>query len=247
MIEDYQAKRLQDGMKPATIVRELAVLSHVFTIAIKWKWARDNPMKDVTKLKVRNQRVKYLEESEVIRLFDVLPDWLKPIVSIARETGLRRANVLNLRWEQVNLFAKTIIVEGEETKNYEPLTVPLSDAAFNILKDKAKVRRIESSLVFFNRNGNTFGGSWVSCQFKKSTLKAGIEDFHFHDLRHDFCSRLVQRGVDLYIVSKLAGHKDIKQTLKYAHLAPKNLQEGIAVLNENVTNLTQATQDIEVK
>ena len=107
-----------------------------------------------------------------------------------------------------------INVEGKEMKNGELLTVHLSDVAFQVLKDKSKVRRIDNSLVFFNRNGNTFGGSWVSSQFKKSSLEAGIEDFRFHDLRHDFCSRLVQRGVDLYVVSRLAGHKNIKETLK---------------------------------
>jgi site-specific recombinase XerD len=67
--------------------------------------------------------------------------------------------------------------------------------------------------------------------------KANIENFRFHDLRHDFCSRLVQRGVDLYTVAALAGHKDIKMTARYAHLSPEKLRSAVAVLNPDY-NLT---------
>ena len=162
------------------------------------------------------------------RLFANLPDWLRPVVLIARDTGLRLSNIANLRWKKVNLFNKMIIVET--TKNGEPVGIPMNENVYQVLKNLNKVRRIDSDFIF-GKNGKPFRRWWISKSFKKVCEKAGIENFRFHDLRHDFCSRLVQRGVDLYTVAALAGHKNITTTQRYAHLSPEKLKSAVAVLN----------------
>jgi site-specific recombinase XerD len=82
---------------------------------------------------------------------------------------------------------------------------------------------------------------FISKSFSKARQKANIDNFRFHDLRHDFCSRLVQRGVDLYAVAALAGHKDIKMTQRYAHLSPERLRSAVETLNPDY-NLTTMTK-----
>ena len=118
----------------------------------------------------------------------------------------------------------------ETTKNGEPHTVPMTDNVHNILKmlymDK------ENGYVFgYGKNGKPFNRSWVSKSFRDTCKETGIKDFRFHDLRHDFCSKLVQKGADLYSVAGLAGHKDIKTIQRYAHLSPEKLRSTIQILN----------------
>ena len=136
-----------------------------------------------------------------------MPEWLKPIVTIARETGLRLSNIVNLRWNQVNIFSKMIILE--RTKNGEPHSVPMTDNVHKILKTFYMDK--ENSYVFgFGKDCKPFNRCWVGKSFRDTCREAGIKDFRFHDLRHDVCSRLVQRGADLYSVAGLEGIKILK-------------------------------------
>ena len=157
-----------------------------------------------------------------------MPDWLKPIVIIARETGLRLSNIANLKWSQVNLFNKSIIIET--TKNGDPLGLPMTDNVYRALKELNKVRRLDSDYIF-GKDGKPFRRWWISKSFKKVCQQAGIENLRFHDLRHDFCSKLVQRGVELYTVAILAGHRDIKTTQRYAHFCSVRMRFALVIFN----------------
>ena len=159
---------------------------------------------------------------------NVLPEWLTPIVVIARETGLRLSNVVYLKWRQVNLFSRMIILET--TKNGEPHSVPMTDNVLKTLKtlyiDK------ENDYVFgYGEDGKPYRHWWISKSFRDICRSVGVENFRYHDLRHDFCPKLVQNGADLYSVAGLAGHKDIKTTQRYAHLSPEKLRSTIQILN----------------
>ena len=159
---------------------------------------------------------------------NALPQWLVPIVTIARETGLRLSNIINLELNQVNIFSKMIILET--TKNGQPHSVPMTENVHNILKTMYMDK--ENSYVFgFGKEGKPFNRSWVGKSFRNTCREAGIKDFRFHDLRHDFCSKLVQKGADLYSVAGLAWHKDIKTTQRYAHLSREKLRSTIQILN----------------
>ena len=221
--------RRKDGVKDITINHELRLLRHAFNLAIRqWELVEETPFAKVTIPRGDVKRVRYLSEDEGKRLYKELPDWLKPIVIIARETGLRLSNIADLKWSQVNLFNKSIIIET--TKNGDPLGLPMTDNVYRALKELNKVRRLDSDYIF-GKEGKPFRRWWISKSFKKVCQQAGIENLRFHDLRHDFCSKLVQRGVELYTVAILAGHRDIKTTQRYAHLCPDRLRFAVKVFN----------------
>ena len=138
------------------------------------------------------------------------------------------SNIINLEWSQINIFSKMIILET--TKNGQPHSVPMTENVHNILKTLLMDK--ENGYVFgFGKDGKPLNRSWVGKSFRDACKDAGIKNFRFHDLRHDFCSKLVQNGADLYSVAGLAGHKDIKTTQRYAHLSPEKLRSTIQILN----------------
>lgn len=223
-----------------TINRELGLLSAMLNQAIKvWRWCSFNPVSSVKREK-ENKRVKYFTPEVFAQIFDCLPDWVRPIVLLAKYTGLRRANVVNLKWSQVDMKQRMVILDAGVMKNSEHLGIPLNEQAYRILEvqknHKVRAERsnkmvlIRSAFVFCHNNGTEYTAWGVTRAFKKACRKAGYPDFRFHDLRHDFCSQLVQQGVDLYAVKELAGHKDIATTQRYAHLSPERLRKAVEAL-----------------
>ena len=123
---------------------------------------------------------------------------------------------------------RTILIQ--ETKNGKPKTLPLNETALNILEEKSKVRGVKNDLVFLSGTGTKINRSNLKRTLKKVLKKVGIENFRFHDLRHTFATRLVQRGEDIYKVAKLMGHKDIRMTQRYAHHSSESLRSGVDIL-----------------
>lgn len=230
-ILDFIKIRRQEGVGDVTVNHELRILRHAYNLAMReWELVKESPFSKIKIPKGDVKRVRYLSENEEARLWEFLPDWLKPMVLIAKETGLRLSNLTNLQWSQVDLFRKMIILET--TKNGDALGIPMTENVFQTLKNLNKIRRIDSDYIF-GKEGKPFRRWWISKNFRDAVRKSGIENFRFHDLRHDFCSKLVQRGVDLYSVAGLAGHRDIKTTQRYAHLSPEKLKSAISVLNSD--------------
>ena len=228
MINDYKVKRRKHGVSPATVNREMAVLKNAFNKALKeWEWVKENPATKVSMEKEPPGRVRYLTDEEFERFHDACADWLKPIVMVARHTGMRRENILSLRWEQVDMGRRMVILE--HTKNGEHHGIPLNDTMFELFKRLSKVRHINSSYVFCKPDGKRYVE--VKGAFGRAVERAGIKDFKFHDLRHCFASALVQRGADLYEVQRLLGHKSHAMTQRYAHLSRENLRAAVLKLD----------------
>ena len=229
-ISNYRDKRLKK-VKPATVYQELALMRRMFNVARReWKWTRDNPAADLSfSVGNSNARDRWLTfEEEADLLSSASPEWLGRVILFALNTGMRRGEILSLKWSDVELKRKLIVVV--KSKNGEKRTIPMSEAVFNILAD-VKVIHI-SNRVFPHSVGALKDG------FPRAVKKAGLDDFRFHDLRHTFATRLVQNGVDLYKVKELLGHKTITMTMRYAHHCPESLRSSIETLDKCYKSVT---------
>ncbi len=238
MISRYKALRRREHAAPASINLELSMLSKAFRLAVlEWEWLKENPVSRVPCEKVDNQRYRWLSRDEETRLLASSPEWLHEIIVAALNTGLRKNELLSLEWSRVNFFRKTILIQ--ETKNGKPKTLPLNKFVLGVFERKSKVKSVKNDLVFFSRNGNKIHLNTINVSFSAVLRKAGIKNFRWHDLRHTFATRLAQAGVDLYKISKLLGHKDIKMTQRYAHHCPDSLRDGVEMLevDYNLTTL----------
>lgn len=135
-------------------------------------------------------------------------NFLKPILTVAVHTGMGKGEILGLKWEQVNFEQGIITIL--DSKNHE---------------------RRGQDLVFSNRNGKPIDGAFLYLAFYEALEKSRIGDFRFHDPRHTFASNLVMQGVDLNTVRELLGHKGLKMTLRYAHLAPGYRARAVNILD----------------
>ena len=159
-------------------------------------------------------------------------DHVRPLVLLAMETGARRGELFSLRWEDVNLQDSTLTIHAAASKSGRTRHIPLSRRARELLDGwRRDTGNGTSGLVFPSPvTGERLDN--ITSAWEKLLQRAQLEDFRFHDLRHDFASRLVMHGVDLYTVKELLGHSTIQMTERYSHLAPEAKQAAIAVLDE---------------
>jgi integrase len=223
-VEDYKVKRRAE-VSPATVNRELALIKHLCTKAVEWGYLKANPLSAVRLLKEPPGRLRYLTHQEMETLINACSPHLRPIVVTALHTGMRKSEILGLTWQAVDFGAKTIAVR--QTKNNEPRMIPMNQTLYAELWQLP--RRLHSSFVFCHENGERYDE--VKRSFKSACQKAGISDFHFHDLRHTFASHLVMNGFNLKTVQYLLGHKDIRMTLRYAHLSGEHLHAAVGTLD----------------
>ena len=232
-VERYAAKRLGEKKAAATLNKELSFLRRVFNLAIADSLLEKSPFRSVKFLKENNQRVRFLSEDEEERLKKALGrDW--EIACLAVNTGLRRAELFNLRSENVNFATELITIPT--SKNGELRRIPMNETAKEILR-----LRMNNEWIFPNRFGRPRNAkNFKERVFDSAVLAAGIDNLRFHDLRHTFASRLVMKGVDLPTVQALMGHKSISMTLRYAHLSPAHQVSAVRKLDgESVTSVRE--------
>lgn len=229
VIEQYQTEKLATN-KPATVNRFLATLKHMFTKAVEWEMVEKEILEKVRRVKLipeNNRRLRFLSREECQTLIEKCDPHLRPIVVTALNTGMRKSEILNLKWDQVDLKHGFILLE--RTKNGERREVPINQTLRATLE--ALPRHISSPYVFwYGDEGKSYQD--VKKSFRSALRKAGIKDFVFHDLRHTFSSHLVMAGVDLTTVKELLGHKTLNMTLRYAHLAPYHQVKAVKILDE---------------
>ena len=238
----YKNQRYTDGVKPATINRELATLKKAFNLARReWEWCTDNPVCRVSMEQENNTRDRWLTVDEEQRLLHEAAPWLRELMVFAVHTGMRQGEILGLTWAGVDLFRRTVTVF--KSKNGERRTIPLNHTALDLLKQSYATRHRETDLVFASHAHTRLNTSNISRSLHHALEKAKITDFHFHDLRHTCATRMVQAGVDLYKVQRLLGHKSPIMTQRYAHHYPESLRDGVEALETGrlvSTNLAQA-------
>ncbi|MFC1699909.1 tyrosine-type recombinase/integrase, partial [Candidatus Omnitrophota bacterium] len=230
-VEKFKVERAKE-VKPATVNRALARLKSIFNKAIDWgKFKGINPVKGVKFFKEDNKRLRYLEKEEIAKLLKNCRGHLKPIVILALNTGMRKGEILNLKWQDIDF--RRGIIHLYMTKNDEKREIPMNEAVKTAL---LKVRKNPDSSYVFNRyNNKPFLN--VRKSFWTALEKSGIINFRFHDLRHTFASHLVMSGVDLNTARELMGHKSLEMTLRYSHLSPDHKKRAVGILGKRMDTI----------
>ena len=244
VISEFKLKQRADGAKAATINHELVVLKRMLNLACgEWEWLDKNPVWSVSLEGGVAKRDRWITTEEEDQILACCPDWLKEVVILALNTGMREGEIVDLSWKGgVDLFRKTITVL--RSKNEEKRTIPMNVKVFEMMREKGKVRKLLSGQVF-HLDCKPLTVYHIQRFFKLAYNEAGIKDLHFHDLRHTFATRLIQVGVDLYTVQRLLGHKTPAMTARYAHHGTESLRSAVEVLDrfESVTNLAQSRKE----
>lgn len=155
-------------------------------------------------------------------------DHLMPMIHIAMHTGMRRGEIFKLRWQQVDFEANILTVIGENAKSVSTRQISLNPVARSTLQQWHE-QSAPTDLVFPSpTTGGVFNNIYTA--WRNLMKNADIQDFKFHDLRHDFASKLVMLGADLFTVKELLGHKDIATTMIYAHLSPEHKSKAVDML-----------------
>ena len=154
-------------------------------------------------------------------------DHLKPMVLVSLNTGMRRGELFDLKWSAVNFSTNTITDAGDTTKTSDTRHIPMNKETVSVLEHWKK-QAGKSRYVFPSQEGGRLED--VKSAWLRLLERAKIEGFRWHDMRHDFASRLVMAGVPLNTVRDLLGHSDIKMTLRYAHLAPSSKAAAVELI-----------------
>ncbi|MEN6560103.1 MAG: site-specific integrase [Acidobacteriota bacterium] len=238
MVEAYKQKRMKqriackagaDGKprtrerKGSSVNRELAVLKNMFNVALKQHRLRgENPVKAVS-FYAEQSRDYILNRDQVAALLEAADDTLRKIVLIALNTGLRRGEILGLRWSQVNF--EDGVISFARTKSVKFLRVPMNSVVLSVL---ASIER-KGDYVFAGRWGR---GHLVDCKkaFEAARAKAGLPELHFHDLRHCAGTYMATAGIPLTTVQQILGHRDIRTTTRYINPNDENRRKAVNAL-----------------
>jgi len=251
-IAEYRDKMLAENIGtdeapayrgPATANRYLSALSKAFSNAVKeWHWLQDNPLRRVNKETESTGRVRFLSDDERKSLLSAcqkskLPE-LYLIVLMALTTGMRRGEILGLRWPDVDLERRMIVLN--KTKNGERRSVPAVPEIAALLREHAKVRRLDTDRIFPakpirkkkpdaiteapNAASKTEdpGPLWFDAWWYEALKQSGIKDFRFHDLRHTAASYLAMSGATTPEIAAVLGHKTLSMVKRYAHLSDQH-------------------------
>jgi integrase len=269
-LETYRNKLKQSITRKSTIRtiasvnREMSCFHHLLQKGVEWEMLEQSPFDRGKSMqeKENNARIRYLNHQEIAQLLNTCSPHLRNIVICALNTGMRRGEILGLKWNQIN----NGFIYLRETKTNESRQVPINDTLAALFKKLREQRGFGSEYVFtFSRKdkkkkdaqGNLINViqnepgdriNSVKVSFSAAIRRAKIQDLRFHDLRHTFASHFVMRGGSLKDLQEILGHKTMTMTLRYSHLSQDHKMKAINLLNgltsvgdlsQNVTNDTE--------
>jgi len=212
--------------------KDLINISSSFNFAVSHKYLAENPCKNIKRFRLPEKQPIFFSELDFeLLLAKVDLSDLRDLILFAVNTGLRQMELLTLEWEQVNFKDRMIILSNHKhlTKSKKIRAIPLNLTALQVLSKRELTK--SGNLVFTYLN-KPISQHFISAKFKQYIRKANLNDkLNFHSLRSTFASWLVQKGANIYEVSKLLGHSDLKVTQVYAHLQPNNLRLSVELLN----------------
>lgn len=224
-VQKYITHRSGD-VSPASITKELNVLKHLMALAVEWELIPTNQAHGIRPPRVPAGRVRYLQPTELRTVLDACPDWLRPIAALAAATGMRRGEILGLRWMDVDFSAGRILLP--QTKNGEGRIVYLNTLAKDSLEAMLCNRSKSMDCIF---TGESVTRENVSLAFLRACRAVNIHDFRFHDLRHTAASWMRMKGADIHTVALILGHKDLRMAARYQHLSPAFLSDAVKLLD----------------
>jgi integrase len=232
-LEKFLSKTFARSKQVATLFYR--TIKAALTKANEWEYITENPLRKFKMPKVANPFPVFISHSELMKIIEkVTREELKNIYLLAYYTGMRRAEIINLRWENIDLEKGIIAVSngnGFTTKSKKDRIIPICTPLLEILK-KLHEDKANDVYVFTTKEGAKFYDDLVGKQFKKAVRAAELnEKIHFHSLRHSFASALVQNGVSIYVVKELLGHEDIRTTEIYSHLQNESLVKALTIFN----------------
>jgi integrase/recombinase XerD len=234
VLGEFISRRKQAGITDTTIRKDLAFLSSLCAMSVRWGWLGTNPVTALNKrsLKTSRPRTRFLIPSELDRLLTAAAGHIRPAIVLAIETGLRKEELFSLTLSGIDLARREIRLD--HTKSGVPRRVPLSDKAITTIKALLdQPQRPDTPYLFAKSDGSRFVD--MKNGFVAARKRAGLTNFRWHDLRHTFASWFVQDGGDLYHLSRILGHATVQMTTRYGHLRTGDLHSELRRVAQNRT------------
>lgn len=228
-VQEVKEKLIQDGLSKHNVNRCMQALKAIMHLGERWKLCPKQEWNTIEKLKTPKGRIVFHTNEEVNKLLAACPsdDW-RLVILLGVDAGLRRGEIAQLRWVDVDFNNEQIYVAPDKTERHRfvPMTVTLKKA----LEKAQKGPKTEFVInIGYGAGKKRYTKDYLTSYYKQIARKAKVDSF-LHKLRHTYASQLVQNGVDLYSVSKLLGHSSVKMTEIYAHLVPDTLKRAVVCL-----------------
>lgn len=249
MLTNYQRKRRDEPMRsggkrsPARVNREFNTISKIFSLAVEEELINENPCRKVRRLREGKQPIRHLSRDEEARLIEVLALYprTKAIVIVSLYTGMRKGEVFDLRWRDIDREQNRIYIPNKKTEKER--YIPIAQQVNEILDIMGKARegefvfpRLKQNLSKTQLPGKNANSLNIDRSFKRALKEAGISNFRFHDLRHSAGTRLSEIGIPLTTIATILGHSRIETTRRYAHATDKGVKDAIAKLSQYSVN-----------
>ncbi len=235
-LEAYKLMRLRTPTNRSGSVRdvtgvhrELSLLRTMLNYAKRQGWIPHNPFERAERIitpadeVMRNRVLSKFEEQRLLAVCVDKREHLRPFIIAALDTGMRRGELLSLTWLDVGLPTRTIRLRAFNTKTAKAREVPISDR-LAVELERLKLASSESGLVFACGD--------VKRSFTTACRLAGIDDLHFHDLRHTFATRMIQAGMPIAEVARLLGHSSVQMTYRYSNATAETISRAATLLNQ---------------
>jgi integrase len=227
-IDQYKALRMNNRRKAVSVNIELRALKAAFNVAKRWKLIDENPCADIGQIPTPDEPPHFFTTADFEKLLAAISQgWLQEMVILAVLTGMRRGELCNLKWQDIDFTANVVQIHSSatfRTKHGKSRVVALNHTALLILQSR---KQLSPSEYVFTLIDKKIRDQHAGRLFKRAVRAAKLPDqqLHFHSLRHTFASWLVQNGASLYQVQKLLGHSNPRITQVYAHLQPSEMHE----------------------
>lgn len=230
-IKTYQQHRLRQGASPGTINREVSTLSKLFSVLVELQYVVANPARMTSRFSEKSgEREVYISHRDIMRIVEQCPEWHQAIVKVAYYTGMRRGEILGLKWNQVNIATRILTFTPDGTKEGQWKRVPIHRDLLPIFESAARVRSLHDDHVFL-LNGHIPSRDSVKNPWRKAVARIGFTDPRprFHDLRHTWKTNARRSGMDPEIRERIMGHATKTKSVgeRYGRISDNELVAAI--------------------